>query len=102
MRAMGARAWERPRRRRGPGRGAGVGVRVRREGALAATRDLAAVISRTRHCQSLRLGRHVNADHPIIQSRHPLGSMPMHNACGESARPETPPVRRRCPRRHRQ
>ncbi|NMI16932.1 hypothetical protein E1J29_19950 [Xanthomonas hortorum pv. vitians] len=29
MRAVGARALERPRLRRGPGRGAGVGVRVR-------------------------------------------------------------------------
>ncbi|QEW15266.1 hypothetical protein DYQ48_09925 [Xanthomonas hortorum] len=32
MRAIGARALERPRRKRGPGRGAGVGVRVRRRG----------------------------------------------------------------------
>ncbi|PUE97623.1 hypothetical protein C7T87_19680 [Xanthomonas hortorum pv. hederae] len=31
LRAMGARALERPRRKRGPGRGAGVGVRVRGE-----------------------------------------------------------------------
>ncbi|RFF39649.1 hypothetical protein DZD52_09525 [Xanthomonas nasturtii] len=37
MRAIGARALERPRRKRGPGRAAGVGVRVRPSEAFGAS-----------------------------------------------------------------